>query len=120
MIGPIIPIAIGIAVIADGRKKSHPAAAMFDRTLASAEAAFPAVIDDASEDQTSLRAEAADPGTTAARLAEIAYLHPGTRTSVAMNANAYPGLIEWLRALNDPNINAAIDSRAHGETSTVP
>jgi hypothetical protein len=60
-----------------------------------------------------LLAEAADPNTSATRLAEIAYQHPNARRVVAGNPNAYPGLVDWLRELNDPRVAQALETRAY-------
>jgi hypothetical protein len=59
-----------------------------------------------------LLAEAADPNTSATRLAEIAYQHPNARRFVAGNPNAYPGLVDWLRELNDPLVAQTLETRA--------
>jgi len=52
-----------------------------------------------------------DPETSAADLAVIAEVHPSLRTSVALHPAAYPGLLDWLDALGDPTLSAAVASR---------
>jgi len=42
-----------------------------------------------------------DPSTSAADLASIAQKQPSLRLQVAMHANAYPGLLSWLKANGD-------------------
>ena len=53
----------------------------------------------------------ADPGTTAEDLSAIAQAHPTLRTMVALHPNAYPGLLDWLGALGDHAVSAAVASR---------
>lgn len=57
-------------------------------------------------------AEAADPGTSASALYEIATTIPELRATVAANPACYPDLLEWLGKLGDPAVNAAIASRS--------
>ena len=57
-------------------------------------------------------AQAADPTTPADVLSRIARDHPGLRPVVARNPSASAELIEWLRSLRDPAVDAAIASRA--------
>lgn len=56
--------------------------------------------------------EAADPGTSASALYAIATTIPQLRATVAANPATYPDLVEWLGALGDPEIDAAIASRS--------
>ena len=58
-----------------------------------------------------LAAAAANPATSAATLSRIAEHHRALRPAVAANPNAYPGLLEWLAALGDPDVDRAIDLR---------
>ncbi|WP_395245249.1 VWA domain-containing protein [Agromyces sp. MMS24-K17] len=48
------------------------------------------------------RPEASDPGTPAARLAELAYAHPELRAAIAANPAAYDGLRAWIAANPGP------------------
>lgn len=62
-----------------------------------------------------LRAQAADPRTSAERLFELSTLDPELLPALASNPNLYAGLRDWLAALDDPEIDAALglgDARA--------
>ena len=54
---------------------------------------------------------AADPSTPAAVLAQIVEQVPHLRPHVAGNPSTYPALVEWLRDLNDPEVDAALRTR---------
>ena len=56
-------------------------------------------------------AQASDPATPMAVLADIVQNAPELRPQVAANPTAYPALVEWLGQLGDPEIDAAIRSR---------
>lgn len=56
-------------------------------------------------------AQASDPATPMAVLADIVQNAPELRAQVAANPTAYPALVEWLGQLGDPEIDAAIRSR---------
>jgi hypothetical protein len=60
----------------------------------------------------SLVAEARDQSTSAVRLAQLAHEHPETRAAVAGNPTAYPGLLAWLAAVNDPAVNQVLHRRS--------
>ncbi|NMM88184.1 hypothetical protein B2J88_28145 [Rhodococcus sp. SRB_17] len=55
--------------------------------------------------------QASNPNTSQAVLSQIAEHEPSLRVLVAANPNCYPGLITWLRAIDDPDINRALSSR---------
>jgi len=55
-------------------------------------------------------AQASDPSTPAQVLADIAAQRPDLRPAVAANPSTYPGLLEWLRNLGDPAVDAASDA----------
>jgi len=55
--------------------------------------------------------EASDPTIDQGRLADLAHHHPQARAAVALNPQAYPGLLEWLGALGDPAVDAALAQR---------
>lgn len=57
------------------------------------------------------RAAAADPSTDLTELARLAHEHPDLRPVVAGNSSAYEGLLEWLGAIGDPAVNAALAAR---------
>ncbi len=63
--------------------------------------------------------QAADPATPAQTLADIAALRADLRPLVAANPSAYPGLLEWLGALGEPAVDAALAERAAAE-QTAP
>ncbi len=52
-----------------------------------------------------------DPRTPAADLATIAQRHPELRRLVAAHSNAYPGLLDWLDNLGDPDLSKAVAER---------
>jgi len=54
---------------------------------------------------------AADPATSQQELADLAYAWPQLRPLIAANPSAYAGLLEWLAALGDPAVNAALQAR---------
>ncbi|MEP7763640.1 hypothetical protein [Sanguibacter sp. 25GB23B1] len=56
-------------------------------------------------------AQAADPATPAAVLADIATHRPDLRAAVASNPTAYPDLLTWLASFGDPAVDAAIAQR---------
>lgn len=44
-------------------------------------------------------------------IAQIAQYAPELRACIARNPNTYPALLDWLRQLGDPDIDAALDCR---------
>lgn len=58
-------------------------------------------------------AEAADPSTPAATLAQIVQDAPSLRAAVASNPTTYPALLEWLGQLGDAEVDAALADRKH-------
>jgi len=67
-------------------------------------------------------AQASDPATPGQVLADIAALRPDLRAAVASNPSAYPGLIDWLKSLGEPAVDAAIAAReaAPAPTQQMP
>lgn len=59
-----------------------------------------------------LLAQAGHPDTPLEVLAELAHLHPELRVAIAKNPSTYPGLLEWLGNLGDPDVAAALRLRA--------
>lgn len=57
------------------------------------------------------RAQAADPATSAAELYSLTSQRPDLRPLIAEHPNAYPGLIQWLASLNDPDVAEALRRR---------
>lgn len=55
-----------------------------------------------------------DPQTDAQALFEICSQRPDLRPQVALHPNAYQGLLEWLEALDDPQVAAALQARQRG------
>lgn len=49
-------------------------------------------------------------------LYQLAVQHPHLRPAIAEHPNCYPALLEWLRGQNDPDIQAALARREHGES----
>jgi hypothetical protein len=60
----------------------------------------------------SLSQQAADPTTPGEVLADLAYRHPELRPIIASNPATYAGLRDWLRALEDPAVDAALSAFA--------
>lgn len=60
-------------------------------------------------------AQAADPRTSHAELYELARTRPDLRDTIAANPNTYPALLDWLRGLHDPAIDAALARRGSTE-----
>ncbi|MDR1265850.1 MAG: hypothetical protein LBK42_09895 [Propionibacteriaceae bacterium] len=56
----------------------------------------------------------------AAALAQWAYSHPESRVAVAGHPAAYPGLLDWLAALGDPAVAAAVAERRARQVATPP
>lgn len=56
-------------------------------------------------------AQASDPATSQAILSQIAEHEPALRALVAVNPNAYPGLLDWLRTLGDEEVDRALSTR---------
>jgi len=54
---------------------------------------------------------ASDPATAGVELARIAASRPDLRPALAANPATYPALLEWLAALHDPAVDAALRSR---------
>ncbi|WP_448058845.1 variant leucine-rich repeat-containing protein [Cellulomonas hominis] len=63
---------------------------------------------------------AADPTTPGEVLADLAYERPDLRPVVAANPAAYPGLLTWLAALGDPQVEAALAWRRAQEAHPAP
>ncbi|HEX4442076.1 MAG TPA: hypothetical protein VHZ81_00755 [Galbitalea sp.] len=63
-------------------------------------------------DDAELLRAASDSTTPRATLAELAYDHPSLRPAIAMNPSTYDGLLDWLRELNDTDVNAALGRRS--------
>lgn len=55
--------------------------------------------------------QAADPATPLTDLQRIAHEAPHLRPLVAANPSAYPGLLEWLAQLDDPDVDLALQRR---------
>lgn len=54
---------------------------------------------------------AQDPSTSPAELARLAAEAPHTRALIARHPQAYPGLLDWLGNLDDPEVNEALRKR---------
>jgi len=61
-----------------------------------------------------------DPATPAEDLAVIAGTHPSLRTAVVFHPNVYPGLLDWLDALGDPNLSRAVAARRSTDAQQMP
>lgn len=54
---------------------------------------------------------ASDPTISQAELADLVQNHPQARAAAAGNPQAYPGMLEWLGQLGDPEVDAALARR---------
>ena len=64
---------------------------------------------------------AASPLTPAAELARIATYRPDLHAVLATNPSTYPGLVDWLRQSEDPEVQAALAARfAHPGAAPAP
>ncbi len=70
-------------------------------------------------DTALLAAEASNPATPQARLAEIAQLHPGLQAAIAANPSCYPGLLDWIDSVGDAAAKQAV-AAARGVAPTAP
>lgn len=70
-------------------------------------------------DGPDLASLAADPSTSHAELHQLAAERPDLRALIAENPHTYPQLVEWLRSLNDPDINAALSRRDNDATQHI-
>lgn len=66
-------------------------------------------------DLSTMREKAQDPNTSLATLQSIAQDYPALRPDLALNPATYPDLLNWLRDLGDPEVNAALAKRAEAE-----
>jgi len=57
---------------------------------------------------------ASDPSISQAELADLVQNHPQARAAAAGNPQAYPGMLEWLAQLGDPEVDAALARRQQG------
>lgn len=64
-------------------------------------------------------AQASDPQTPGQMLADIAAQRPDLRPAVAANPSTYPALLDWLKSLGEPAVDAALASRAQA-TQVMP
>ena len=73
-----------------------------------------------SQPESYTAAQAADPSTPGQVLADIAALRPDLRPAVASNPATYPGLLDWLKSLGEPAVDAAIAARPAAPTQALP
>lgn len=64
-------------------------------------------------------AQASDPQTSGQTLADIAAQRPDLRPAVAANPSTYPALLDWLKSLGEPAVDAALAARAQA-TQVLP
>ncbi len=64
--------------------------------------------------------QARDATTPAEVLALIVEHRPDLRPDVAANPSTYPALLDWLAALGDPAVDAALQSRGQAQASPPP
>lgn len=65
-------------------------------------------------------AQASDPTTPGQVLADIAALRPDLRPAVAANPSTYPALLDWLKSLGDPAVDAALAARPAPAAAPAP
>ncbi|NLS09267.1 hypothetical protein HGQ17_04450 [Nesterenkonia sp. MY13] len=63
--------------------------------------------------------KAADSNTSPAELHALATSNPEVRPQIAENPAAYPGLLEWLGSLGDPEVDAALARRNADQPPTA-
>ncbi|MDO5672904.1 MAG: hypothetical protein Q4G30_08660 [Actinomycetaceae bacterium] len=61
-----------------------------------------------------LAQRAADPATSPSELQQLAGYHPELHAIIAQNPSAYDGLLQWLSAQGNPEVNAIIAQRQAG------
>lgn len=66
-----------------------------------------------------LVASASSPDTDPEELRRLAAEYPNLRPLIAMNAAAYPGLLQWLADIGDPAINLALQQRRAAEETAA-
>ena len=69
-------------------------------------------------DLEDMQRQAADPHTPLSTLQSIAQDYPALRPVLALNPSTYPGLLEWLRDLDEPEVNQALAKRARREAAS--
>ena len=69
-------------------------------------------------DLEDMQRQAADPHTPLSTLQSIAQDYPALRPVLALNPSTYPGLLEWLRDLDEPEVNQALAERARREAAS--
>lgn len=62
----------------------------------------------------------ADPNTSADDLRLIAAARPDLHTAIAAHPNAYAGLLDWMEALGNPEVVAAVAQRRAFDAGAVP
>lgn len=107
-IAPVIPVVAGVMLIVRRRRSTATREEVFQNSSPDRSTPDPVAL----PSPNPRAAEARDPETPLALLADLAYDHPELRSVIAENPSTYPELIEWLRELQDPAINAAIARRA--------
>ena len=69
-------------------------------------------------DLEDMQRQAADPHTPLSTLQSIAQDYPALRPVLALNPSTYPDLLEWLRDLDEPEVNQALAERARREAAS--
>ena len=69
-------------------------------------------------DLEDMQRQAADPHTPLSTLQSIAQDYPALRPVLALNPSTYPSLLEWLRDLDEPEVNQALAERARREAAS--
>ena len=62
----------------------------------------------------------ADPNTSADDLRLIAAVRPDLHTAIAAHPNVYPGLLDWMESLGNPEVVAAVAQRRAFDAGAVP
>ena len=66
-----------------------------------------------------LAAEASNPATPQARLAELAQSHPELQAAIAANPSCYPGLLDWIDSVGDAGAKQAVAAARAGTAAPV-
>ncbi|MEJ1229652.1 MAG: hypothetical protein WDM88_01890 [Galbitalea sp.] len=120
-IAPVIPVVAGVIMVIRARnlaaaeRQSVDVSAPAIRATTSSAAVPASAVLATSSSTEDLSAQAADPTTPLATLADLAYDHPELRPAIAANPSTYPDLLEWLGGLDDPAVAKALASRTSAD-----
>lgn len=110
-VGGLVLGGIGRIMMSGSERTPHVPGSAQALAVSSSSASPPALVG-----ATAFARSASDPSTPPGQLAELAHQHPQLRSAIAANPSAYPGLLIWLGALGDADVDAVLATRrAEGE-----